>query len=516
MPRAVSRQTWSKWGVSPRITQPRAMIASTSPRFASRRAAVGISKAPGTHTRSTRSRDTPCASSASRHPSTRCLVTNSLNRPATTATRRPRPSTEPRKTRGLARAGIEAGLYAIASGELERLARGHRGVRELLADPDEVLLPAEEGLHDLGIEVLPRLRDDHLARRLVGEGHLVRPFRRERVVDVGQRHDARAERDLLAPQGPVLAADVDGGIARAVPLLVVVVGDHLADREDALAVDHLAGHVQRVGADDRVLLHLLELVRRQLVGLLEDVVADPDLPEVVQRREVVDQLHVLLRDHLLEPGDLAHLLAEDAGVVLDPLDVPARVVVDRLRQVRDREDRGALRVLDLARPGDDRLLEGVGVVLLQLLDHDLVRDVAQRHLETDVDAVVAERVAGHLGGPLLSPAGGDVDPLRADLESLRALLDRREDRADVALPDDLRHVDAVQLAPAVTEQGEGRPVGPGEVARGVERHDGIGGVLDDGPVPLLAARFRARLPGTGLEKAGEPRRHRLHRGGHAV
>ena len=50
MPRAASPATYSKCGVSPRITQPTHTSASTPPPAASRAAACGSSKAPGTQT----------------------------------------------------------------------------------------------------------------------------------------------------------------------------------------------------------------------------------------------------------------------------------------------------------------------------------------------------------------------------------------------------------------------------------------------------------------------------------
>src|SRR6185295_4845377 len=177
------------------------------------------------------------------------------------------------------REGADGRRLSVARGKLEGAAFGDVRVGELITDPDEVLLAVDEGLDDLGVEVLPGLGQDHVARLVVREGHLVGALRREGVVDVGQRDDAGAEGDLLSAQRAVLAVDLDRRIAAAVPLLVVEAGDHLADREDRLAVDHLAGHAEGAGADLRVVLHLLELFGRELVGLLEDVVADADLAQ---------------------------------------------------------------------------------------------------------------------------------------------------------------------------------------------------------------------------------------------
>ena len=66
-------------------------------------------------------------------------------------------------------------------------------VLHVLADHFELLLDGEEGVGDGRVEVRAFSLPDDAAGRFVGEGLLVRPVGAERVVDVHQRHDARAQ-----------------------------------------------------------------------------------------------------------------------------------------------------------------------------------------------------------------------------------------------------------------------------------------------------------------------------------
>src|ERR1051326_1103754 len=85
-PRAASPATYSKCGVSPRITQPSATLASNRFLAAPASATTGISKAPGTHVTSTCESVMPARRSASRALSSSLLVMCSWNRLTTTAT----------------------------------------------------------------------------------------------------------------------------------------------------------------------------------------------------------------------------------------------------------------------------------------------------------------------------------------------------------------------------------------------------------------------------------------------
>src|SRR5919204_3011640 len=95
MPFAACPAMCSKCAVSPRITAPRQITASY-PDAAACRAAVGSSKAPGTHATTKSSSSTPCARRHSIAPASSLPVTISLNLETTSANRRPRARNSPR------------------------------------------------------------------------------------------------------------------------------------------------------------------------------------------------------------------------------------------------------------------------------------------------------------------------------------------------------------------------------------------------------------------------------------
>src|ERR1700694_2211637 len=82
-PEAACIATTSKWNVSPRITQPRQMIASWPPFSARASAVTGSSSEPGTQ--KTSGSLTPCTSRAARAPRNSLFDTSSLKRATTTA-----------------------------------------------------------------------------------------------------------------------------------------------------------------------------------------------------------------------------------------------------------------------------------------------------------------------------------------------------------------------------------------------------------------------------------------------
>ena len=148
------------------------------------------------------------------------------------------------------------------------------------------MLPGSRGRHDplvaltkvstiAGSYIVPRRSTQDRERLFVGHAAAIRAIGRERVEAVDDREDARADRDRFA--GDAI------GIAGAVPVLVVVADDG-HDR---------IGKVDRrenLRADRRMQLHLLELGRRQLAGLVEDVFRHGDLAGVVQQRRRLDRL----------------------------------------------------------------------------------------------------------------------------------------------------------------------------------------------------------------------------------
>jgi hypothetical protein len=167
---------------------------------------------------------------------------------------------------------------------------------------------AERG--QAGVERLARLLVEPPHRLGPGQARPIGAIRRERVVNVGHRHDTRAQRDQLAAQ-PV-------GVAAAVVPLVVVPYDDRALREELERRDNLS-------AEDRMAAHHGPLLVAERTGLAQHALRDPDLPQIVQQAG--------LRDDIGGRG-------RDAGRERDPprerrdaLGVPPRVDVLGLERV---------------------------------------------------------------------------------------------------------------------------------------------------------------------------------------
>ena len=123
-----------------------------------------------------------------------------------------------------------------------------------------------------GIELGPRALLQLEECLALADSSPVRAVLAHREVRVGNRHDSRGERDLLAGQAAWIPA--------AVPALVVP-GHHLGDvRVDRPADDALS--FQRVLADEQ------PLPLRQGRRLREDVLVDLELPDVMEERSLSD------------------------------------------------------------------------------------------------------------------------------------------------------------------------------------------------------------------------------------
>ena len=176
----------------------------------------------------------------------------------------------------------------------------------------------------------------------------------EHVEDVGDRDEPRDERDRL-PREPVR-------VAAAVPALVVRAGDPLGDREQlrVAALEH-------PGAEHRVGLDHLVLLRLQPPRLEQDRVRDGDLAEVVQGRRLADQ-----PDRAVALPEVARHPGGERG---DPLRVLGRVVVPvlgRQRQPVQGVEPDRLGVAERAQrlPGDDRLELALARAQLAVLEHE--------------------------------------------------------------------------------------------------------------------------------------------------
>src|SRR5262245_32858754 len=127
---------------------------------------------------------------------------------------------------------------------------------------------------------------------------MIRAIRPERVIVVDQRQYSSRDRYLLAFE-PV-------GVALAVPSFVMVAND----RNNGVADVDIRQHV---GADDRMHLHLLELVFSQLAWLVEDVTGNAELSNIVKQSAGLERIDLGLREF----EDLSH----PAGKMSHPLNM---------------------------------------------------------------------------------------------------------------------------------------------------------------------------------------------------
>ena len=138
----------------------------------------------------------------------------------------------------------------------------------------------EEYLDDLGIELATRPEFDFLAGGLKRLCRAIGAVHGHGVEGVGDREDARAQRDLVALQST--------GIAGPVVALLVGVNNLSRLRQKGNSGDDLIAHVA-------VLLHLGHFLVRELAGLVQDIVGNGHLADVVQEGAAGDDADLLLR-----------------------------------------------------------------------------------------------------------------------------------------------------------------------------------------------------------------------------
>ncbi len=179
------------------------------------------------------------------------------------------------------------------------------------------LIPAgNERIDDNRIEVLAPFVFDHRPRDDRFECRLVDAHRGERVIDVGERHDSRGQRDVRALPSV--------RIARAVEALVMAGGDVCAHGEKAAGIRVPRRHAESLGADDRVALHDLEFGAAELAGFEENHVGHAHLADVVQRAGPPEILEKQVVDLFRVRPLLAQADGEDLRVTSHAFEMLAR------------------------------------------------------------------------------------------------------------------------------------------------------------------------------------------------
>ena len=103
-----------------------------------------------------------------------------------------------------------------------------------------------------------------------------------------------------------------------------------------------------------MLLHLLVLFRRELAGLVQQMVGHADLADVVQRRQARQQIDALRRQVIAKRRVLRQLLGEQAAVLLNAARMAAGVRIAHFGQRQQRAHHQPLRQVLLGVRSDPR------------------------------------------------------------------------------------------------------------------------------------------------------------------
>jgi len=188
----------------------------------------------------------------------------------------------------------------------------------------EGLEQADEGGHRVLVEDASRSGREGLDRGRVRPRRAIRPIGRQRVVHVGHRDDARADRNLVAHE-PV---GVPGPVAP-----FVVMADHQGARGEEIE------RRDDLGADQRMVPHHRPLVGIELTGLAKHRFGNADLPDVVQEPGLANHIDVGRRQ--------SQRRRDAAAPRSDSLGMPARVWILRLERIGQAKQRLIDRALHL-------------------------------------------------------------------------------------------------------------------------------------------------------------------------
>ena len=170
--------------------------------------------------------------------------------------------------------------------------------------------------------------EDHLDRRILLDGLFVAPLVCQRVVDIRQRHHLRGNGDLLSPQ-PIR-------VAVSVPALMVPAADlhRVAEQGLVLSIGHV---LQDPRTGGRVILHDRKFLRRQLAGLVQDLLRRGDLADVMQGGRRFDEVDILLGERI--DVRLPHQLAkQQLRNGTDAADMVSALVVAEFHHAAENSD----------------------------------------------------------------------------------------------------------------------------------------------------------------------------------
>ena len=172
---------------------------------------------------------------------------------------------------------------------------------------------------------------DHLYGGVMAVGLFVAALTRQRVIDIGHRHDLRGNGDLL-PLQPVR-------VAAPVISLMVPAADGVG-RLDQIALLLEGQLVENLRTDRGVGLHRVKFFLRQLAGLVQDGFGNVDLADVVQCGRRADQRYIG-GSQLVAVGLLHQRVQQDVGQRLDMQHMQAALAVAEFHDMaQDVDHRG--------------------------------------------------------------------------------------------------------------------------------------------------------------------------------
>ncbi len=165
------------------------------------------------------------------------------------------------------------------------------GIGVTKGDIDEAFEVLRKGIDDIRVEMPPAFALDDAPRIRGRQRRLVDAVADQCIEDVGERHQAGRNGNIVAGKA--------GRVAAAIPLFVVVERDLLGDGEkiDTL-LGILLGLLDGLVAEPCMGFHDDPFLGRQLARLEQDVVGNTDLADVVQRCRLHQQFDGVARQRI--------------------------------------------------------------------------------------------------------------------------------------------------------------------------------------------------------------------------
>jgi len=219
----------------------------------------------------------------------------------------------------------------------------------------EILMAAIESVHQDWIEVAVAGDVDAPDGVVVSIGFRVRSIAGDGVVGIRQGDDPSGQWNGVT--------DEPLGIAGAIPVLVVEVGDHHGHRQKGPSLVSIDDEPEGVAADQAVGPHDLNLLGRQGCRFHEDAVGNTHLADVVERARLVEMIDELSGD-LVGVGTASQFFDQPPAVLCHPLQMPPGLVMTRFGELGQGDEGHVAGLTNLPRLLGDHALQVLAVALV--------------------------------------------------------------------------------------------------------------------------------------------------------